>query len=218
MEYPKIETLFNRDKKTFKVIPTEFRNPVYGSINPWHWTEKIDGMNMRIQYKPLMAQDDSDVDITMSYAGKTDNAQIPGDLFKHVQGLVTAQQMRDVFQKSDVILYGEGYGAGIQKGGGGYSSTKKFILFDVLVENKWWLDHDNVVDVANKLNIQTVPSIGIMTIEEAMRLVRRGFPSFIGDRTKDAEGLVGRPLSGLFDKRGHRVIVKLKTKDFEGKQ
>lgn len=31
---------------------------------------------------------------------------------------------------------------------------------------------------------------------------------------KDAEGLVGRPLEALFDKKGARLIVKLKTKDF----
>jgi len=29
-----------------------------------------------------------------------------------------------------------------------------------------------------------------------------------------AEGMVGRPVEALFDKRGHRLIVKLKTKDF----
>jgi hypothetical protein len=29
-----------------------------------------------------------------------------------------------------------------------------------------------------------------------------------------AEGLVGRPLETLFDKRGSRLIVKLKTRDF----
>jgi hypothetical protein len=40
-----------------------------------------------------------------------------------------------------------------------------------------------------------------------------GFTSQIGP-SHPAEGLVGRPVEALFDKKGHRLIVKLKTKDF----
>ena len=113
------------------------------------------------------------------------------------------------------MIYGEGYGAGIQKGGGDYSPVKKIIVFDVLVGGKWWLSYANVCDVASKLGLEVVPSFGEMTLEDATEFVRKGFKSKCAvNLGKDAEGLVGRPLECLFDKKGHRLITKLKTKDF----
>ena len=53
---------------------------------------------------------------------------------------------------------------------------------------------------------------GMLTV--ATEMVRAGFPTRIGTSGKPAEGLVGRPAEALFDKKGHRLIVKLKTKDF----
>jgi hypothetical protein len=53
-----------------------------------------------------------------------------------------------------------------------------------------------------------------MTLQDATSYVQRGFPSKLGDGTAIAEGLVGRTVETLFDKQGHRLIVKLKTRDF----
>lgn len=44
--------------------------------------------------------------------------------------------------------------------------------------------------------------------------MRKGFESCLPDSKVMAEGLVGRPEETLFDKKGARLIVKLKTKDF----
>ena len=116
---------------------------------------------------------------------------------------------------NNVVIYGEGYGAGIQKGGGDYSPDKKLIVFDVLVGGKWWVSDENVRDIAGKLGLEVVPSFGEMTLEDATELVRQGFKSKCAvNLGKDAEGLVGRPIETLFDKKGHRLITKLKTKDF----
>ena len=62
-----------------------------------------------------------------------------------------------------ITLYGEGYGGGIQKGGGAYTSKTKggkasFRLFDVFI-GETWLDRENVEDIASKLGIKTVPLI-----------------------------------------------------------
>ena len=40
------------------------------------------------------------------------------------------------------MVYGEGYGHGIQKNGKLYSATKKFIVFNVRVVF-WWLSDEN---------------------------------------------------------------------------
>jgi hypothetical protein len=203
--YHKIETLYERDEK-FKVQPGVLKNRVYGLLKSWHWTEKVDGTNIRVIWNPSDGQ--------LSFGGKTDNAQIHADLVKHLYGMVTADQMKAVFPDTPAMLYGEGYGAGIQKGGGDYSPTKKFILFDALVDGKWWLSYENICDVATKLNLDVVPDFGEMTLEAATEIVRVGFQSKLNGGKAKSEGLVGRPLEALFDKKGARLIVKLKTKDF----
>lgn len=199
-EYHKIETLYERDVDTFKVNPGVLKNRVYGAIKTWWWTEKVDGTNIRIMW------DGSKINV----GGKTDNAQIHADLVRYLYGLANPDNMRSVFGETSAVLYGEGYGAGIQKGGA-YSPLKQFILFDVLADSKWWLAQENVDDVGSKLGIQVVPKFGEMTLEQATELVAAGFASKIGGM---AEGLVGRTVEPLFDKKGARLIVKLKTKDF----
>lgn len=112
---------------------------------------------------------------------------------------------------TDAILFGEGYGPGIQKCGGLYRADKAFILFDVLV-GKWWLDWESVNDVARKLGIETVPYLGLKTLDQIVEMVRTPFASQLG--TAMAEGIVARPIETLFNKRMERIIIKLKTKDF----
>jgi ATP-dependent RNA circularization protein (DNA/RNA ligase family) len=214
-EYHKIETLYERDEKTFK-IKTEMilKSRIYGIIKSWVWTEKIDGTNIRVIWQGGK----------LSFGGKTDNAQIHSDLVKWLYENITPESMVACFPNGEnVVLYGEGYGAGIQKGGGNYSQVKQFILFDVYVIDQansrlggWWLSDENMRDVAHKLCLSTVPLVGEMTLVEAAEKVRNGFKSALNGGAAQAEGLVGRPVETLFDKRGHRLIVKLKTKDFVG--
>jgi hypothetical protein len=68
--------------------------------------------------------------------------------------------------------------------------------------------------VAAKLGLDVVPFVGEMTLEQATEMVRAGFPSLLNGGQIQAEGLVGRTAEPLFDKKGARLIVKLKTKDF----
>jgi len=213
MEYHKIETLYERDERTFKLnAEMILKNAIYGAIKTWHWTEKIDGTNIRAIWK----------DGSLTFGGKTDNAQIHTDLIKWLYENITPNRLAEVFPNGEnVVIYGEGYGAGIQKGGGLYSTTKKFIVFDVFVIDPvnsklggWWLSDANVRDVAGKLGLDAAPYIGEMTLEDAAIKVREGFMSALNGGQAKAEGMVGRPVEALFDKKGHRLIVKLKTKDF----
>lgn len=205
-EYHKIETLFERDKSTFVVDPTKLKASVLGTIREWDVTEKIDGTNIRV-----MLSEAGEV----SFGGRSNSAQIPGDL---VQYLVRTFQ-QDALKTAvwidgpvEAILYGEGYGPGIQKGGGLYRADKAFILFDVLIGGKWWLDREAVDTVAQKLGIDVVPYLGRMTLDQIVEHVRTPFQSKLG--TAIAEGVVARPIETLFDKRMSRVIIKPKTKDF----
>lgn len=204
--YHKIPTLFSRDPATnFKtLLEGEYATPelVYLACNEWVFTEKVDGTNIRVIWKSGQ----------VSFGGKTDNAQIPALLVNRLNELFTlrAPGMPIVFDE-DACLYGEGYGAKIQKGGGNYSATQEFVLFDVRVGD-WWLRREDIVDVATKLGLAYVPIIGTGTLAKLVAMVRDGFKSTWGDFP--AEGIVARPATELFGRDGHRIITKLKARDF----
>ncbi len=108
--------------------------------------------------------------------------------------------------------YGEGYGAKIQKGGGNYiPDGVSFILFDVGIEGVW-LERYNVEDIAEKLLVNVVPIIGEGTLLEGVAMVKGGYESKL--RKTPPEGLVMRPNVELLNRRGERVIAKIKAKDF----
>lgn len=206
-EYHKIETLFERGPD-FTVDTAKLKKPVLATIKEWDVTEKIDGMNIRVDYQAVAgARPD-----TLNFYGRTDNAQLPGDLCKFLFEKFPIDKFREKFQ-SDVVLYGEGYGGNIQKGSA-YRLDKSFILFDVLVDGKWWLDKDGVDDIGAFFNVDVVPYFGRMTLDEIVAKVQTPFQSSIG--TALSEGVVARPIETLFDKRGQRIIIKLKTRDFTG--
>ena len=205
-EYHKIETLYERDEKTHKLKPELIlKNPTYGLLKEWEWTEKIDGTNIRVMWSPE--------DRSVRFGGRTDNALMDAQLLQTLMSQFPASAMETVFPDAPAIIYGEGYGAGIQKGGG-YSETKKFIAYDVLVGCTWWLNWANTCDVCKRLGCDVVPFIGAMSLEDATEMVRAGFPSCVGGGKVAAEGLVGRPSECLYDKKMHRLFAKLKTKDF----
>ena len=114
-----------------------------------------------------------------------------------------------------VIIYGEGYGSKIQKGGGRYiSNDVNFRVFDINIDG-WWLELDDVKDICDKLNLEMAVPYGELTIEEAEKMVIKGFKSTISeDETLIAEGLVLRPKVQLFNKRGERIMVKIKYCDY----
>lgn len=210
LAYPKIETLFVRDEKTFKLLePYQLRSPVYGTIKSWSATEKIDGTNIRVEITP---------DNKVSVNGRTDNAQLPADLVKYLYETFTPEIMQSIRTDPTVILtlFGEGYGPGIQKGGG-YRQNKSFILFDAAVQadgRVWWLDEDTVVEFSRKLGIDYVPHLGVWEFNRIVEEVRAGMQSRIPGSTCLSEGIVARPLEPLYDRRGNRIILKLKTRDF----
>lgn len=214
IKYPKIQTLWKRDKDNkFCIMPGEYSDEIYSQIPTWHVTEKIDGMNMRIG-KSIEYPAGGYI------RGRTDKADIPGDLHNHCFGLTSpmGDRFKEIFPDSEdapICLYGEGYGAGIQKGGG-YSADKRFILFDVRVGD-WWLDQDDVRDVAEKLGCPYVPSFGIMTTDRIVRLVQERHVTCVDANPCDEkimEGIVARSYPQLFDKFGNRVMWKLKVKDY----
>ncbi len=217
IEYPKIETVYNRNKETFTVIPEEFRLPEFENIKRWLVTEKIDGTNIRVGCTPI-------VDWKIQFGGRTDNAQMPTFLMSHLQETFTADKMRLAFPEMDnslasIVLFGEGYGEKIQKGGGNYRKGVSFRLFDVKV-GEWWLNQSDILDVAIKLGVTTVPVLGeiahIPTREDELALLisESICAKEDGGAGLQAEGVVARTNPLLLTRNGHRLMWKLKFSDF----
>lgn len=217
-EYQKIQTLFKRDERNI-IIPDQFTYPEFEVLKDlkWECTEKIDGTNIRIE---LTSSGNPEDGIIMSFKGRTDKAVIPEHLLTKLnwlfdrEHLMEALNITDETQDCNITLYGEGYGAKIQKGGNYISNDVNFILFDVKI-GKWWLDRESIKDIANKLGISAVPLMGYMTIPEAIEYVKEGFKSTIAEnKDYDAEGLVLKAPCGLLKRDGERLITKIKTVDF----
>jgi hypothetical protein len=216
-KYPSIKTVYLRDpeNKYRTLLEGQWACPEFEYLkdNEWVFTEKIDGTNIRVMWDGMQVR----------YGGRTDNAQMPTFLLDKLQDLFPSEQLAEVFPPDeqdgitasyDVCLYGEGYGAKIQKGGGNYiPDGVSFILFDVRVGDSW-LERHNVEDIAGKLGVDVVPIIDTGCLEDAVEMARAGFRSKIAYADIDAEGLVMRPAVELVDRRGHRVIAKIKHKDF----
>ena len=217
-EYQKIQTLFKRDERNI-IIPDQFTYPEFEVLKDlkWECTEKIDGTNIRIELESSGNPEDG---IIMSFKGRTDKAVIPEHLLTKLNWLFDREHLMEVLNITDetqdcnITLYGEGYGAKIQKGGNYISNDVNFILFDVKI-GKWWLDREAIKDIANKLGINVVPLMGYMTIPEAIEYVKKGFKSTIAEnKDYDAEGLVLKAPCGLLKRDGERLITKIKTVDF----
>ncbi|MCP3682008.1 MAG: hypothetical protein GY861_04890 [bacterium] len=207
-EYHKIQTVFKRDPETkYKtLLEGDFSLDAFDYLknNAWVFTEKIDGTNIRVMFQ----------DGKVTFGGKTDRAQIPAPLVTKLMETFTEEKMRAVFPDGDACLYGEGYGAKIQKGGCYIPDGVDFILFDVKID-KWWLTQENIADIADKLEIEKVPMISQGTLLDGVEMVRKGMKSVTTtDPNRIAEGLVMRPLVNLATRNGERIITKIKYKDF----
>jgi len=206
IEYQKIQTVFLRDPEAnFKRLREgQFAKPEFEFLQAleWLWTEKIDGANIRVMWDGEAVR----------FGGKTDRANIPATLVARLQDLFTPDKFRASFDDgAPVCLYGEGFGAGIQRGGAYIPDGVDFILFDVRVGDVW-LEWTNVCDVARKLDIRAVPVVGAGPLLGAVECARGGLASTIG--TAQAEGLVMRPAVTLCDRFGKRILAKIKTRDF----
>ncbi len=198
-DYVKIQSLFKRDHKTNKFTDEWSTSEIgYLANSQWDFALKMDGTNVKVGW----------IGGQVKFGGRTKDAQMPTFLFDALVEMFPASRFHT---DHDLVLYGEGYGPKIN-GGGKYRSDPSFILFDVRV-GSYWLNRPDVEDVASKLGIDVVPVIGQGTLYDAIDVVKAGIhhssPAF------EDEGIVARPSVQMFDRKGQRIICKVKGRDFE---
>jgi len=224
MEYPKINSLWKREGWYFdegkknspdyqkgrqSFIVGDYAFPEFENIKKWTVDEKVDGTNIRIFYQ----------DGKVRFGGRTKDAQIPCHLFDYLQANFGDWNFSKVFPVKEnesypyVILFGEGYGTKIQKGGGNYRKDVGFILFDVYVSG-WWLERSSCKDVAEQFGIPMVPQIGIMTEGEIVEFVKSKPLSQCSITPQVMEGIIARPSPLVMYRKGDPIMFKLKCKEF----
>lgn len=108
--YNKINTLYKRDQQTNKIILNDYSNKEIEYLKDckFECTEKIDGTNIKVGWDGY----------SLSFEGKTENAQIPAHLLLKLKELFTIEKMQSIFPikydkngieiPMNIILYGEG--------------------------------------------------------------------------------------------------------------
>lgn len=210
-KYHKIQSIFKRDMSNKgKFILGQYSTPELEQLKDinWTFTEKIDGTNIRIMFDGT----------SIKFGGKTDNASIPVFLYDKLNDIFKDKLdfFKEIFtntsdNETEVCLYGEGFGARIQKGGVYIKDNVDFILFDVKI-GQVWLMREDVERIAAQLNLKIVSIVGNGTLNDGIELVTNDLKSIWGDFI--AEGIVARPTIELKDRRGYRIITKIKHKDF----
>jgi len=206
--YPKTDNLFSRNPDTKKCIP-QIRRAEFAVVNRWRVTEKIDGMNIRIALLP---------DGRVFVGGRTDKAQLPPKLVEYIRDTLDPDPMlswrSEMFPDAPVVIYGEGYGAGIQKGGA-YASEPRFCGFDAMVGGKM-LPWSDATELIRRTNLETAPDLGVKSLADTMRSTLGGRLSMIAASADDppvSEGVIAVAEPQLYTRFGERVKFKLKWKD-----
>jgi hypothetical protein len=210
IEYIKIKTLWKReDARPHNMVIGSFAEPEFELLKGvrWTFTEKVDGTNVRVMWDGNR----------VLFNGKTDNAQLPTSLFYKLEelfmGQANEQKFEEIFGKDPACIYGEGFGNKIQSVGNKYNPDGvDFIMFDVKIGD-FWLQRESLEDIAAKLDIKLVPVVFEGTLLEASEFVSKGYKSTLADL--DSEGIVGTPSIPLLNRKGERIITKIKHRDYE---
>jgi len=213
-KYEKFSSPFKKDEKFMNTEELSQQLPK----GKWILTEKIDGTNIRI----ILTKPDEEGE-RIIHIGSRKLILNPSDkgskVYLDCLEDVNLNKIKEYFKdvNSIVVIYGEGYGAGVQKGGI-YSSKKRFRVFDIRI-GKAYQDFNYVqkVCVDNQMNL--VPIFGDVDtihfngcIEDLKNFNNTLIKEGVGGKP---EGLVYKFEPVLLNKYGERLIFKSKFKDYK---
>ena len=215
-KYSKFSSPFIKDEK---FMNTEELNQELPK-GKWIKTEKIDGANIRI----IITKPDEDGNRETLIASRKlilnpedKNSKQFFDCLKEVNLHKLQEYFEDV--NSTIIIYGEGYGAGVQKGGI-YSDIKNYRVFDIRIGYAYQ-DFKYVQKVCMDCQLNIVPVIGYveeLNYTECINSLNDFNETIIKEgQGGKPEGYVYKFEPVLLNKYEERLIFKIKHKDFKTK-
>ena len=237
-KFPKIQSLFKRyndraDRERIgEWIPGNYSTREFEALKsiPWKWTEKVDGTNIRVSF---------DNDHRILIGGKSDAAVIQPGLAQGIckslgayDGVFFDRERLSSFSESltQIVIYGEGFGPGIQKAGVDYGEEKQFIAYDIFIKTTedphvgYWMPRDISHTILTAAEIPVVPNVFEYPTKLTTLLNMFAYMMDCVEADEDSseikhatkkfkEGYVGMPCVDLFNARGGRIIVKLTYED-----
>ncbi len=213
-KYEKFNSPFKKDDNFINTMELSQILPV----GIWIKTEKIDGTNIRI----ILTKPDEEGNREIHIASRKfilnqedKSSKIYFDCIKEVNLHKIKEYFKEV--NSTVTIYGEGYGAGVQKGGI-YSKQKNFRVFDIRIGLAYQdFKYVEKVCIDNQLNL--IPILGQVeeiTYKECLTSLNKFKDTLLkgGDGGKP-EGIVYKFNPVLLNKYKERLIFKVKFKDYK---
>jgi hypothetical protein len=194
----------------YRHISNLYKNKEILMFRECYATEKIHGTSAHVSYVH------SEKKVTIFSGGAKHEHFI--NLFDQEKLLTSFSANCEEHSVEKITVYGEAYGGKLQGMKDTYGPELKFIAFEVLIEDKYWMEVPRAEAIANKLGFEFVAWEKIETSEEAInaammadsvQAVRNGMGS-----GKMREGVVLRPLIELVHQDGGRVICKHKRPEF----
>lgn len=197
-------------KKRKLIVPAEgqdeaYRSPLlaYLSELTWVYSRKVDGENIRIQWDGEQAL----------WNGKSNAFQCSAEFTEYMNNTFLEEIFEEKFGRDKVVtLFGEKMGPKTQGNELGLKKDK-VILYDVNI-NGTWLSGEGVSEIAEYFNVDTVfDYMERHSFGPAMNL-REMIEACANGEFKDWEGIVATPLVEMRDQGGHRVVTKIKNRDY----
>ena len=212
-KYAKFSSPFKKDEKFINLNELAQKLP----IGRWIKTEKIDGTNIRI----ILCKPTEDGKRVVLVGSRSlilnEEDKSSKQFFDCLKGINT-NKLVEYFEDADstVIIYGEGYGAGVQKGGI-YSKEKNFRVFDIRIGEAYQdFEYVQKVCIDNQLNVvPIIDEVEDISYGECIKSLKSFQETLIkeGDGGKP-EGIVYKYEPVLLNKYKERLMFKVKFKDF----
>ena len=212
-KYAKFSSPFKKDEKFINTNELSQKLPK----GRWIKTEKIDGTNIRIILTKPNEVGEREVligsrKLILNEADKGSKQYL--DCIKEVNLFKLKEYFKDI--NSTIIIYGEGYGAGVQRGGI-YSLEKNYRVFDIRIGEAYQdFEYVEKVCIDNQLNLVPINSeVEEITYEECVESLEDFDETLIKEGSGGKpEGIVYKFEPVLLNKYGERLIFKVKHKDF----
>ena len=191
-----------------------YRSEELSYLNSCTWTtkRKVDGENIRIYWDGEQAL----------WNGKTNKFNCNADFQQYMNDTFIEEIFEERFgHDKEVYIYGEKMGPKTQGNELGLDKDE-LVIFDVEI-NGTFVKPDVVDYIARYFNARTVGDFmnesgnrstgraaeyyGLFTLDECIDRVVNG-------EYQDWEGIVCSPVTNIKDHNGHRIIVKIKNKDY----
>jgi hypothetical protein len=177
----------------------------YLAKNPWTYKRKLNGENMRVLW-------DGDQAI---WNGRTNSFTPNHETTEYMNSTFAEEIFEEKFGRDkQVLLFGERMAPGAQGNELKLESTE-FVLFDVKIANTW-LEPNGIRAIAEYFGLHSCYNFMrpideernyTETLENLIELCS------VGDFS-EWEGIVAIPATGVFNRKGERIICKIKNQDY----